>query len=200
MKQKLVIFLLILMTTVVVSAQTRIKESPFSLPFTPGKEFGLFEKQRIFVTKSDFDKPVSAHKLYFHIEPVSCDGFPMLDLIVTRNRPCTDIAMATEPGQLEVIELDETTRKYANSGQVIPYIVYWQVRNRDGKVIRQWEPDFRNRLRTDGDEHFRTVYSLPKSDLTNSFLLLYFEDANLDKIRDDVVFEIDIRNLNWPTK
>lgn len=190
---------LVILFSTIVSAQINNLESEYSPPFSPGNEFSSFEKKRFKISQTDFDKPVSDFNLYFHIESKPSSGLsPMLDLIITRNRPCTDIQGLATSTNLVENRLDENTVRFVNSGQITPYMVLWQIRDQNGKVIRQWEPDFRDRLRCDGDKHFKTVYSLPENDLKNSFLLVYFEDIDDDKIRDDVVFEIDIRDIKWP--
>lgn len=150
--------------------------------FKSGREFASFEKQRYSVKKEDLNTPVSKYKAYFYVQTSGNQTERKLSLIVTVGRPSTR----------------HTKTNQKQSGQVTPYMTYWQIRDDDGSVKRQWEPHFRNRTRSrPGDDYLTTIYSLPEPDLKQSHLLLYFEDIDGDGKRDDVTFDLDMTGFDW---
>jgi len=80
--------------------------------------------------------------------------------------------------------------------QVRPYWYRWQLRDSSGNVTHERLAQFlENR---DGTYH--TVIKLPAEDLKRSFLQLYFEYADSDPNRDDVTYELDLRDYDWATE
>lgn len=159
-------------------------------------ESGMLELKRFSLSKSDFDKPISNLKLYFHIK-ARHNGLPLLDLIVTKDRPCSEIKPV--PSNLVNTGTSETSVRLINSDQVLPDSCFWQIRDESGNVIRQWEPNFYNWLRSDGaDLHYGTRISLPRNELENSYLLLSFQGLENAQNREFLVFEINLKDLSWP--
>jgi hypothetical protein len=158
-------------------------------------ESGILELKRFRLSKSDFDKPISNLKLYFHLEAKHFNELPLLDLIVTKDRPCSEIRPA--PSKLVSTGKSETSARLVNSGQVLPDSCFWQIRDESGKVIRQWEPNFYNWLRADGDLHYGTKVSLPRKDFEDSYLLLTFTSLESAQDQEFLVFEISLKELSW---
>ncbi|MBU1107351.1 MAG: hypothetical protein KKB51_11830 [Candidatus Riflebacteria bacterium] len=199
MKVRLIICCIIFLTSPAIISLAEKPESTIYSPFLPGKEFFPFEKRRIKITPDDFDKPITDAQLYFHLVPsIGPGNFPILDTIVTLKRPCSEVKELLVPTELKEVKLDECSSKWVNAGQIVPNSSLWQIRDRDGRVVRQWEPAFIDWLRCDGDHHFGTSIWLPNDDLANSFLILYFKNIDGIESLDNVVFEIDIRHLKWP--
>lgn len=166
------------------------------VPLPQLNESGMLELKRLRLSKRDFDKPISNLKLYFHLEAKHFhDKLPLLDLIVTKDRPCSEIKPV--PNNLVNTGTSETSVRLVNSGQVLPDSCFWQIRDENGHVIRQWEPNFYNWLRADGDLHYGTKVSLPRKDFENSFLLLTFTSLENAQNREFLVFEISLKELLW---
>jgi hypothetical protein len=150
--------------------------------FKVGREFAPFEKKRYSVRKGALNRPISPYKVFFYVQTSGNQTERKLSLIVTVGRPST--------------RHTKTNQKLP--GQTTPYTTYWQIRDDDGSVKRQWEPHFRNITRSrPGDDYLTTIYSLPESDLKQSHLLLYFEDIDGDGKRDDVTFDLDMTGFDW---
>ena len=150
--------------------------------FTTGSEFLPFRKSRITVARSQLNKAVPPHDVYFYVQ-TSCDKAERkLTLIITVGRPSTW----------------HTGVSKSLPGQILPYMCYWQVRVGQSQVLRQWEPHFENRTRSGpGDTFYTTIFSLPPKELRQSHLLVYFEDVDGDGKREDVLFDLDMRDYDW---
>lgn len=77
--------------------------------------------------------------------------------------------------------------------QIVPRLYEWQLRDQDGDVTHRWYAHFlENR-----DLTRITSAKLPLSDLKRSYLLLKFEDIDGDGEREDVTYELDMRQYDW---
>ena len=75
--------------------------------------------------------------------------------------------------------------------QILPYWYRWTIRNEQGQVERAWLAYFiKNR-----DGIYHTIVTQPDQDWQKSFIEVYFEDVNGDGVREDVTYEIAVKDF-----